>query len=696
MNIFRFYYLCTFIALCSWGGVASAQIVEIPDSNLKRAIQEALDMANDITVTDMLQLTELEVRQKQIADLTGLEYATNLRRLILPHNNISNLNPLSELFQLDHLGLWVNPISDLSPLSSLAQLRGLDLAGCHILDITPLANLTGLRWLALQWQQGTWITNIKPLENLVNLNNLRLSGNRIVDITPLTNLIELRTLWLDNNDISDITPLANLTMLQELQINNNRIIDYSPLDGLSLARLDRDSICELPGLSIQDRIENRNLPSIVQPWGVTRKLVNLPHLSTEDTLAYHNLWWQYPPFGPRFELTPQGYQLIGDIAGAATRRDELLAKNPNMLFLAEVRVRDAHPGFHYPEDWPYWLRDENGNLVGNKDLPDTVFLIDFRIPEVQDIIVQRAVAVSKCGLYDGIFIDWWNEGRATLATPDWKTFYITPAEELEIKISMLKRIRAQGPNDFLILSNNNRLKLPFSAPYMNGSFMETFRDNVGGYREYTREGIIEIEDALIWLETNMREPQINCLEGWGIPTEPPDSPNNKRWMRLFTTMSLTLSNGYVLYNIGWDQSKPDPPNHDHYWYSFWDADLGQPVSPIIQQYKGIEGLFIREFTNGWAVYNRSGQAQTVTLRSSATSVSDRGSTAASITHLLPDLDGEIYLKAKHPADVNGDWVVNILDLVMVANGLGKSAPDPNGDGVVNILDLVFVAQQFSQ
>ena len=63
---------------------------------------------------------------------------------------------------------------------------------------------------------------------------------------------------------------------------------------------------------------------------------------------------------------------------------------------------------------------------------------------------------------------------------------------------------------------------------------------------------------------------------------------------------------------------------------------------------------------------------------------------------LPDLDGEIYLKAPNPADVNHDGLVNILDLVQVANGFGKSVPDPNGDGVVNILDLVFVAQQFSQ
>ena len=42
-------------------------------------------------------------------------------------------------------------------------------------------------------------------------------------------------------------------------------------------------------------------------------------------------------------------------------------------------------------------------------------------------------------------------------------------------------------------------------------------------------------------------------------------------------------------------------------------------------------------------------------------------------------------------DVNGDGVVNILDLVIVANGLGKTEPDINGDGIVNILDLVAVA-----
>ena len=48
-----------------------------------------------------------------------------------------------------------------------------------------------------------------------------------------------------------------------------------------------------------------------------------------------------------------------------------------------------------------------------------------------------------------------------------------------------------------------------------------------------------------------------------------------------------------------------------------------------------------------------------------------------------------------PEDVNGDDVVNILDLVSVASFLGEAGQDlmadVNGDGIVNILDLVLVA-----
>ena len=641
--------------------LASSKI-EIPDPNLERAIREELGLPSHLPLTQqvMLQLFGLSAEDAQIKNLTGIEYAQNLESLAIPNNPISDLTPIAGLRRLEYLHVAGIPIEDLTFLKYLTELRHLHLFDCKITDITPIQNLT-------------------------KLVVLRLEGNRITDIGPLANLTALETLRLGHNYIFDISPLANLTQLKELDLYDNHILDFSPLAGLSLTDFRYDEVCLLPDPPIRNRIENRSLPSIVQGW---RDGTRLSPLSPEDFISHHDIFWLNVPFGLHFLRTPPWYTLAGVIEDAIDRREEYLAKNPNMIFLSQTLINSASYR-NYPEDWFGWVRDENGNPVRSDPDFENDNLIDMRLPEVQDIIVQRAVAVSKCGLYDGIMFDWWPGAPFTLTSYN-ADGSLRDRERVEenITLPIVQRIRRAVPDDFLILCNRNEHKLPLSAPYINGSFMETHP--IEREKAYTRARIIEIETNLIWLEQNLREPQINCLRGHGIPTEPPDSPTNQRQMRLFTTMSLTLSDGYALYTTGrWFQ--------EHIWYPFWDADLGQPVGPTTQRYQeDVEGLYIREFTNGWAVYNRSGDAQTVTLPSSASSVSDRGSNDASLTHLLPDLDGEIYLKTKHPADVNGDWVVNILDLVQVSNSFGKSAPDPNGDGVVNILDLVFVAQQFSQ
>ena len=52
---------------------------------------------------------------------------------------------------------------------------------------------------------------------------------------------------------------------------------------------------------------------------------------------------------------------------------------------------------------------------------------------------------------------------------------------------------------------------------------------------------------------------------------------------------------------------------------------------------------------------------------------------------------------ENPADVNGDGVVNIQDLVLVASNFGQTgqnSADVNADGIVNIQDLVLVAAAF--
>ena len=136
------------------------------------------------------------------------------------------------------------------------------------------------------------------------------------------------------------------------------------------------------------------------------------------------------------------------------------------------------------------------------------------------------------------------------------------------------------------------------------------------------------------------------------------------------------------------------PKNDGNTYDFWDADLGTPIGEKAQLYENRESLFIRKFNNGWAVYNRSGKAQKIQLPERATGVT---SGIENRWHDVPDLDGEIYLKSTvETHDVNSDGFVNILDLVAVANGFGKSTPDVNEDGIVNVLDLVQVANQLGQ
>ena len=65
------------------------------------------------------------------------------------------------------------------------------------------------------------------------------------------------------------------------------------------------------------------------------------------------------------------------------------------------------------------------------------------------------------------------------------------------------------------------------------------------------------------------------------------------------------------------------------------------------------------------------------------------------------LDFSIGVKGKLPWDINEDGRVNILDIVLVAQDLGKpssvnSRTDVNGDETVNILDLVLVAQHMGE
>ena len=286
MPIFILLTLLTQLQVTPLGALETP--VNIPDPNLRREIAKALNKPVDgrLTQEDMKGLTKLRVLRKSIADLTGLQFAINLKSLVLRINDIRDVSPLASLINLERLILADNAITDVSPLASLVNLKILNLTGNPITDVSPLIGLrdggteiTGVTFgtdvegpvssnagtkatptvnipdpnlrraiadalkrpantpitqenmttLTTLWASGASIKELIGLEFAVNLEDLVLSDNAIMDVSPLANLRNLETLDLTDNPITDVAPLINLRN-GGTEITGVTFDDANPLD----------------------------------------------------------------------------------------------------------------------------------------------------------------------------------------------------------------------------------------------------------------------------------------------------------------------------------------------------------------------------------------------------------------------------------------------------------------------------------
>jgi Leucine-rich repeat (LRR) protein len=150
-------------------------------------------------------------------------------KLELRGKNISDISPLAGLDKLERLYLWENKITDISPLAELSNLTELNLNSNNISDISPLSNLNKLQKLYLYDNE----VNLVTLQNLKNLTNLSLARNKLSELSPLKELKNLEELNLEENNISDVSPLSQLKNLVWLSLSNNNISDTTPLIELS-------------------------------------------------------------------------------------------------------------------------------------------------------------------------------------------------------------------------------------------------------------------------------------------------------------------------------------------------------------------------------------------------------------------------------------------------------------------------------
>lgn len=193
----------------------------ISDKNLEQAIRaEIKKPAGAITKADLQKLTSLYPSDpdQKIASLSGLEYAVNVKSLMLPGLGITNIEPLQNLHKVTFLALNDNQITGLEPLQALTQLKQLNLDANNIEKLDALAGLTNLTDLLVSNNQ---LKDLSPLQSLVKLNWLIISDNQIQSLEPLRNHPGLEYLYFENNLVQDISVLTSLPKLKEVSLYNN-------------------------------------------------------------------------------------------------------------------------------------------------------------------------------------------------------------------------------------------------------------------------------------------------------------------------------------------------------------------------------------------------------------------------------------------------------------------------------------------
>ena len=317
------------------------QSVNIPDPNLRTAIAEALGKApgDPIIVEEMETLERFVAENKNISDLTGLEFAKNLTALYLYHNALSDISPLAALTKLREVGIGHNPLSDISPLAALTKLREIRINDTEVVDLSPLASLRDLEEINVA---ATRISNLAPLAGLKNLKKLDTIHSDISDLSPLEGLTSLTRLLLYDCKATDLSPLKGLTKLRWLGFpHTNNITDFSPLSGLTeLRHLDLfhteiSDISPLAGLTnletlILDHcriVDISPLASLHNLKNLRLHVNNISDFSPLDDIR-ENLeeftWFSNPGFpqgGPKIE-GPWSWLLLLPIGSWA--RDELL------------------------------------------------------------------------------------------------------------------------------------------------------------------------------------------------------------------------------------------------------------------------------------------------------------------------------------------------------------------------------------
>jgi len=339
------------------GSFGSAKIVSLAGLEKLTRLQSLNLRSNSIidisALTNLVNLTYLEISDNNIATFTGLAGLTKLTELYLYFNIFSantdlaslsnlvnlkylnlansgtkpnspgltsaNLTALSNLPTLLSLVISTHNINNLDFLANLTSLTNLDLRLNSIISITPLTNLNNLKFLDLS--SNASLIDIDALSSLASLGNLNLSYNTAIDPNIFTttfsspsSFFTLYTLRIVGMGVSDLSSISNLTNLTSFYANNNGIVDITPLASLSSSlryvSLNNNLISDITSLSSFKNLRQLELNSNqVTDLSALANLANLEAIYFNNNIITNTA--SFSVLGNRPKLISMGLQKTG-------------------------------------------------------------------------------------------------------------------------------------------------------------------------------------------------------------------------------------------------------------------------------------------------------------------------------------------------------------------------------------------------
>ena len=266
MKKLKLFFACVF--LCTATAFADILVNDenFPDENFRNWIlQQSWGSDGVITDAEIAEITTIDVGWRgfrlNIADLTGINFFTNLDTLNVGSNQLTSLD-VSALTNLKYLFASDNQLATLN-VSGLTNLTSLNVGWNQLtsLDVSTLTNLTRLS------AERNQLTSL-DVSTLTNLTHLFVGFNQLtsLDVSGLTKLQYLSCSFNPPLTSLDVSNLPNLTVLWAETITQLTSLDVSNLPNLiglfiSGIRLTSLDVSGSPNLQFL-RVNNSRLTSL--------------------------------------------------------------------------------------------------------------------------------------------------------------------------------------------------------------------------------------------------------------------------------------------------------------------------------------------------------------------------------------------------------------------------------------------------